>query len=158
MLSYAVLCCFMMMRIGCHGTGTSSMDDVIAFLRARIHEAQQISGMCDPGMWFSARTVGHRFPAGRSGVRGYAYAEAQDWDQPRVASVTDARCERHIVHNAPSRVLSDLAAKSKRLDYLENVQRGSWIDAGEHEQAEHLLRLEAAAYNWHPDYRHEWLP
>ncbi|MGI5489626.1 DUF6221 family protein [Microtetraspora malaysiensis] len=62
----------------------------------------------------------------------------------------------HIVHNDPARVLTDLAAKQDRLKYLAHMVGGSWVDAAEHAQAEHLLRLEASAYDWHEDYRTEW--
>ncbi|WP_433216428.1 DUF6221 family protein [Microtetraspora malaysiensis] len=58
----------------------------------------------------------------------------------------------------PARVLADLAAKQDRLKYLAHVAGGSRVDAGEHAQAEHLLRLKAAAYDWHEDYRPEWRP
>ncbi|WP_228642880.1 DUF6221 family protein [Microtetraspora sp. AC03309] len=68
------------------------MDDLIAFLRARIAEAEEIAGRCEPGHRFSSRT-------------------ADDG--------------------------------------------GSWVDVGEHAQAEHLLRLEAAAHGWHSDCRPE---
>ncbi|GAA0402894.1 hypothetical protein GCM10009530_63580 [Microbispora corallina] len=53
----------------------------------------------------------------------------------------------------------DLQAKRARLKYLEFVLAGHHLAVEEHAQAEHLLRLEAAAYDWHPDYRSdEWLP
>ncbi|NJP26278.1 hypothetical protein FLW53_19140 [Microbispora sp. SCL1-1] len=53
----------------------------------------------------------------------------------------------------------DLAAKRSRLDYLESVLvKELYLAIEEHAQAEHLLRLEASAYNWHADYQEAWRP
>lgn len=53
----------------------------------------------------------------------------------------------------------DLAAKRSRLDYLESVLvKELYLAIEEHAQAEHLLRLEATAYNWHADYQDAWRP
>ncbi len=132
------------------------MDDLIAFLRARIAEAEEIAGRCEPGHWFSSRRADDPVSFARPGVYGRAYMEVRDCEQPQIAATVNVRCERHIVHNDPARVLNDLAAKRERLTYLAHVVYGSWVDVGEHAQAEHLLRLEAAAYGWHSDYRPEW--
>ncbi|MBP2706840.1 hypothetical protein JOL79_23825 [Microbispora sp. RL4-1S] len=53
----------------------------------------------------------------------------------------------------------DLAAKRDRVNYLESVLVNQlYLALEEHAQAEHLLKLEAYAYTWHPDYREDWLP
>ncbi len=132
------------------------MDDLIAFLRARIAEAEKIAGRCEPGHWFSARTADDPESFTRPGVYGRVYMEVRDCEQPQIAASVNVRCERHIVHNDPARVLNDIAAKKDRLTYLAHVVSGSWADVGEHAQAEHLLRLEAVAYDWHSDYLPEW--
>ncbi|WP_432920965.1 hypothetical protein ACQPZZ_21450 [Microbispora sp. CA-135349] len=53
----------------------------------------------------------------------------------------------------------DLTAKRDRVDFLESVLvHELYLAIEEHAQAEHLLRLEAAAYNWHTDYQDDWRP
>ncbi|GAB3142701.1 hypothetical protein [Microbispora hainanensis] len=53
----------------------------------------------------------------------------------------------------------DLAAKRDRMDFLESVLvHGLYLTVEEHLQAEHLLKLEAAAYDWHDDYQDAWQP
>ncbi|XVQ89180.1 hypothetical protein ACQP2K_17720 [Microbispora siamensis] len=53
----------------------------------------------------------------------------------------------------------DLAAKRDRVDFLESVLVNElYLALEEHFQAEHLLRLEASAYNWHSDYQDGWQP
>ncbi len=89
---------------------------------------------------------------------GHQDMEVPDCAQPRIAVTLDVSYERHIVHNDPARVLNELAVKQDRLKYLAHVVDGSRGDAGKRAQAEHLLRLEAAAYDWHEDYRPEWRP
>jgi len=57
------------------------------------------------------------------------------------------------------KVVRDLAAKRSRLDFLESVLvKELYLAIEEHAQAEHLLRLEASAYNWHAGYRDAWRP
>ncbi|TQS19234.1 hypothetical protein [Microbispora sp. KK1-11] len=53
----------------------------------------------------------------------------------------------------------DLAAKRDRVDFLESVLVNElYLALEEHAQAEHLLKLEASAYNWHTDYQDAWRP
>jgi hypothetical protein len=53
----------------------------------------------------------------------------------------------------------DLGAKRDRVDFLESVLVDElYLALEEHAQAEHLLKLEASAYNWHTDYQDDWQP
>ncbi|MBB2740713.1 UNVERIFIED_ORG: hypothetical protein FHR35_000533 [Microbispora rosea subsp. rosea] len=53
----------------------------------------------------------------------------------------------------------DLGAKRDRVDFLESVLVNElYLALEEHAQAEHLLKLEASAYNWHTDYQDDWQP
>ncbi|WP_433214843.1 hypothetical protein [Microtetraspora malaysiensis] len=52
----------------------------------------------------------------------------------------------------------DLTAKQARLKFMELVLSGPDLEAGERIHIEHLLSLEAAAYDWHADFRDEWRP
>ncbi|MEU8172217.1 hypothetical protein AB0C14_05030 [Microbispora hainanensis] len=53
----------------------------------------------------------------------------------------------------------DLDAKRHRVRFLESVLvHGLYLTVEEHIQAEHLLKLEAAAYDWHDDYQDAWQP
>ncbi|MEV4460705.1 hypothetical protein [Microbispora sp. NPDC049633] len=57
------------------------------------------------------------------------------------------------------KVERDLTAKRNRVDFLESVLVGElYLALEEHAQAEHLLKLEASAYNWHADYQDKWRP
>ncbi|GAA4206445.1 hypothetical protein [Microbispora amethystogenes] len=51
----------------------------------------------------------------------------------------------------------DLWAKRARVAFLESILLDDfYLAVEEHSQAEHLLKLEAAAYNWHDDYQDDW--
>ncbi|ETK36577.1 hypothetical protein [Microbispora sp. ATCC PTA-5024] len=53
----------------------------------------------------------------------------------------------------------DLTAKRDRVRFLESVLVNElYLAIEEHAQAEHLLRLEASAYDWHDDYQDLWQP
>jgi hypothetical protein len=57
------------------------------------------------------------------------------------------------------KAVRDLGAKRDRVDFLESVLVNEfYLALEEHAQAEHLLKLEASAYNWHTDYRDDWQP
>ncbi|MCT9931530.1 hypothetical protein N5079_15035 [Planotetraspora sp. A-T 1434] len=77
-------------------------------------------------------------------------------DEAARGSIDDATSAEALA--AYLREERDLAAKRGRLNYLAHILGGGLIDVGERAQAEHLLRLEAAAYDWHPGYRDEWRP
>lgn len=75
----------------------------------------------------------------------------EDLDQAHTAAHEDG-ADRHKAER-------DLTAKRNRVDFLESVLvRELYLAIEEHAQAEHLLRLEAAAYNWHTGYQDEWRP
>jgi hypothetical protein len=61
----------------------------------------------------------------------------------------------HIVRHDPARVLREVAAKRARIELAEQIgaERGHpfWPYAGEQ-----LLKLEAASWSDHPDFRTEW--
>ncbi|MFF3666194.1 hypothetical protein [Microtetraspora malaysiensis] len=53
----------------------------------------------------------------------------------------------------------ELAAKRNRVNFLESVLVDElYLAVEEHAQAEHLLKLEASAYDWHADYEDDWRP
>ncbi|MEU6408248.1 hypothetical protein [Microbispora sp. NPDC046933] len=53
----------------------------------------------------------------------------------------------------------DLSAKRDRVNFLESVLIDElYLAIEEHAQAEHLLKLEASAYDWHDDYQDAWQP
>ncbi|MEU7880074.1 hypothetical protein [Microbispora bryophytorum] len=53
----------------------------------------------------------------------------------------------------------DLTAKRDRVDFMESVLVNElYLAIEEHAQAEHLLKLEASAYDWHDDYQGAWQP
>lgn len=53
----------------------------------------------------------------------------------------------------------DLTAKRDRVNFLESVLVNElYLAIEEHAQAEHLLKLEASAFDWHNDYQDTWQP
>ncbi|MEU8175572.1 hypothetical protein AB0C14_22045 [Microbispora hainanensis] len=98
------------------------------------------------------RARAHRAEAVLAGLIAFLRARVrEDLDQAR----TTADAGQPGSH----KLERDLAAKRSRLDYLESVLvKELYLAIEEHAQAEHLLRLEATAYNWHADYQDAWRP
>jgi len=150
------------------------VDDLIAFLRARLDEREQIARACTPGPWrwgdWSATFGTHEkfrrtlesaprkepFPAiarrGEGAVRVLPHLEdpieyATD-DEPFEANA------QHIIDNNPARVLAEVDAQQRIIDMWDpNVLAGSYFDA-----LAEVLCLLALPYAGHPDYREEWRP
>ncbi|MFB6626495.1 MULTISPECIES: DUF6221 family protein [unclassified Streptomyces] len=140
------------------------MDDLMAFIRARLDEDEQTArAAAEPESWMEL----DREP------RPSWYV--QYWADPDVAAVIadpessaypvvttaegmsedDAdRRAAHIARHDPARVLAEVEAKRRILSAYENYDN----DAPELDVPESVLRLLALPYADHPDYRKEWRP
>lgn len=126
------------------------MDDLIAFLRARLDEREFKAKAALPGPWI---------------VEEHTYETVVTSDGGQiVASVDGLRDGWHIADNDPARVLADVAAQRRIVDmYAEARQnaadcREDYTLAGDRPwstKAEHLdpvVKLLALPHAGHPDY------
>lgn len=125
------------------------MNDLIAFLRARLDEEQDL-----------ARRLADRYIVRNPDLpndgqpywplpsveRNYTFRKGTD---PDIAAALDL-----IKAYNPHRVLTELDAKRQRLDWIE----GELADDPANETAQWLARLEAAPYAGRDGYRAEWRP
>jgi hypothetical protein len=139
------------------------MDELLAFLRARLDEDEQAARdamWCeDAGTWRTEPT-----PYGTRGAAQRWYIE--DSLEDGVVSHVDPQASddegvaRHIVRHDPARVLREVEAKRRLLEQFrlrgDSVRRtvqpatgGVWDD---------LLRMFALPYADHNDYREKWRP
>ena len=128
------------------------MDDLIAFLKTRLDEDEQTAHEATDGPWvdeFSGETGHCVIPADAMSTREYV-AKTQ-----LLAALPDAR---HIARHDPARVLAEVEAKRRLLDWLERTR--SWATDNNlwtYDEAE-ALKLLALPYADHADYRDEWKP
>lgn len=120
--------------------------DLIGFVTARLDDDEQAARACDQKIWHA----------------GSAWAAdlidplpSQRRDHPGYIPMITAEDVAHIARHDPARVLREAEAKRQRVDLAQQIasERGHpfWAYAGEQ-----LLKLEAAPYADHPDYRAEW--
>jgi hypothetical protein len=121
-----------------------------AFIEARLAEDEATARAAtddgrDIGSWF----VGERW--------NVYHSEVQEPDGSNELVVYGNRLpeSEHIARHDPARVLREVAAKRARLELADKIgaERGHpfWAYA-----AEQLLKLEAAVWSDHADYRPEW--
>lgn len=119
------------------------MDDLVAFLRARLGEAAERAQAAGGGEWSLQEHEGDTVLIYDSNGEPVVYDEG--WPTPAQA--------RHIVGQSPARALRGVEAK-RRI-----VERYAWLrEHGDTGDAAWVLPLLAAAYSDHPDYRPEWAP
>jgi hypothetical protein len=144
-------------------------DDLVAFLRARLDEDEQVAQATTAGPWWHEPrkqwlapgaferydlAQGEEFVGyGQSPLSGCIAATGPADDQQ---SMADAR---HIARHDPARVLAEVAAKR---DVIRLAERAHDYHAtflsGFAAAMEDALRKFALAYADHPDYRPEWAP
>lgn len=128
--------------------------DLVAFLRARLHEDEQ-----------SAKAAATRESGGASwSLIGDHESEVQAGSGLRVARRTPPVLARHIARHDPARVLRNVAVNRELVAMYEKALRDA-------ESAEDLIRVPArmallalrpvlpqlaSVYADHPDYREEW--
>lgn len=136
------------------------MDDLIAFLRARLDEdaataraAAEVCGCHGP----AARWVfGDDENDGRIVIVDDPHPETKRKVERRWNGSYDGLfAARHIARHDPARVLAEVDAKRQRLEILADaIERGH----DDYDIATELFPLEALPYASHPDYRDTWRP
>ncbi|MEO3860902.1 DUF6221 family protein [Acrocarpospora sp. B8E8] len=135
------------------------MDELIAFLRARLDEDEQAARGAtwheDAGTWraeptpYETRGKSQRWYIEDSmddGVVSHVDPQASD----------DEGVARHIARHHPARVLRDLEAKRRLLAWLQRTQ--DWAASNNlwtYDETE-PLKILAAPYVDHPEFREEW--
>jgi len=147
------------------------MDDLIAFVTARLDEDEAAAQAATPGPWRAVTSAELEEMRQRDDD---APEDARPWTRP-VMSEDESRSDGdriHIARHDPARVLREVAAKRRRLErYLaqdgfdlpEGVEDGRDPDERERDEAVKLaledeVREDAAVCGDHPDYRQEWAP
>lgn len=128
------------------------MDDLIAFLRARLDEDEQVARMaveslrcgCHPGAFAGAWAKQGDDRVIVDGDVGHSVADASGWGG------LEGEVALHVARWDPARVLAEVEAKRRILD--EAIRLASYD--GEFQ----FLEMLALPYADHPDYREEWRP
>ena len=134
------------------------MTTLVGFIEARLDEDERRARAATPGPWERA-TGGTETDFNGSGVYVFMDRIVADLRAAKMPNhVADAE---HIARHDPARVLRDVEAKRKLLAFL--VVLAGETDLGDAwwrlEQSHPApLRLLAAPYSDHPDYRSEWSP
>lgn len=135
------------------------MNELVAFLRARYNEDEQVARAADAGRWLP-EDKGVTFE-----WRADDFHEGEA--QARLLADTRANLE-HIANWHPARVLAEVDAKIRVLDHAEAWFGASFATTPDGWSSDTAtayrmamgwtLRLLAQPYADHPDYREEWTP
>ncbi|MFF4600575.1 DUF6221 family protein [Amycolatopsis sp. NPDC001319] len=137
------------------------MDDLIAFLRARLDDDERIANAMKavyPTPW----DIPDRGWMARVVADGPFFHEVIRLEQnqaPGVGYLTDAI--EHVWRHTPDRVLEDVTAKATIVAVAGDYAAVTAPDANQvvtRETLRHVLKLLALRYADHPDYREEWKP
>jgi hypothetical protein len=150
------------------------MDELIAFLAARLDEDEAAAKAWASPPWREDAThwqvVGQREPRydnGRGETLTVIDVSGRPVDFAEAIQVRwDSNGERaeHIARHDPARVLADVAADRALLTALSEAAKadlgitGEPYDAGWCEALELAVKIRAARFADHPDYRQEWKP
>ena len=131
------------------------MDDLIAFLNARLDEGEAAAKAATPGPWVVGRT------SGEDGEWNYGSHVAAMGEEKRMlldmcTGYTRSKhvgTAEHIALHDPGRALRDVAADRQLLReydvaYRTTAQEGLRL----------AVRIRAAVHSDHPGYRPEWKP
>jgi hypothetical protein len=123
------------------------IDDLIAFLRVRYDEDEQIARDCavrSPGPWV--------------GMFKQVTSEPDDGQVINVASTERRAVSHHIANWDPGRALAEVEAKRRMLDFLVKLDDIATDSDLWNLDTEKPFKLMALPYAGHPDYRPEWRP
>lgn len=131
-----------------------AVSDLVTFLRERLAEEQDAAEGTQPGPWIAVPApmpgeveVRHQMPDGRPDVSA------------AVATTHGLRCAEqdadHIARYNPARILAEVAVKRALLKWCTYPDTGGGPDLSDHQ--DDVLRMIGGAYDWHPEYRSEWM-
>lgn len=146
-------------------------DDLVEFLRARLDEDERAAKAATPGPWRHDESKHWRKPgtswfeeavfAGPSGEEATCVAGTGETDDRQ--SMRDAA---HIALNDPARVLREVEAKRRLLEWhrkptMVEFSNGTYRTMGcrcYDGWPCSTMRLLALPFDYHPDYRADWRP
>lgn len=141
------------------------MDDLIAFLRARLDEDEQAARWAIRESSFRERGLGEEWEAVRTGpeMRELVIQTKPKALRPhRVVGgldpLLDESVAAHIVRHDPARLLREVEAKRFIISELWDDEEGFCTERTASDTAWAVLRCLALPYAAHPDYRPEWKP
>ncbi|MFE7513814.1 DUF6221 family protein [Streptomyces sp. NPDC057540] len=129
------------------------MDDLIAFLRARLNEDADLALAASPGPWHPGEEHDEVLA-----VDDIVVAEGFALSGRQLRATVD-----HIARHDPARVLAEVDAKGRLVDLtsgmLSAAEGDSEVDHyGGLDAAEAVLRATALPFAEHPDYQDAWRP
>lgn len=159
------------------------MDDLVAFLRARLDEDEEVARLADavdPAPWHEDVGEG-TYTNQRDGIDGVGLVRAADnvglWDREQSGTLSMAAVTAiHIARHDPGAALREIEAKRRLVGNHVADDKGhcrtcahwksDWIDGFKVERLSYegvrspclTLRLMALPYAGHPEYRQEWTP
>lgn len=131
------------------------MDELIAFLRARLDDDERIAKAATPGPW---SVNDESFAESIRAADGTEVVAGGRWggEAPVFESTEDAL---HIAAHDPARVQLEVESGRQAIAHYERVAAHRWKHL-DYELAvgavEVQLKLRALAYAGHPDYREAW--
>jgi hypothetical protein len=141
----------------------AGMDDLVTWLRAQLDDDERVALAATAGPWRHDATKHWRKPgttwfeesvfAGPAGADATCVAGTGEADDPQ--SMADAR---HIARWDPARVLAEVEAKRRIVDWLvdcaDKALHGDWWNL----EVDDAFKAIALPYAARPGYREEWRP
>ncbi|WP_406000710.1 DUF6221 family protein [Streptomyces sp. NBC_00829] len=148
------------------------MSDLVAFLRARLDEDQQLADAAPPGPWDARPSDAadlwtvlgpygaySRFNADEDVRTVTAYRLEVAGSDIGAGGVRSREAAEHMARHDPARVLREVEAKRRIVEEANLYLCDSGPLCGYRSKHGHnVLRLLALPYVDHPDYREEWRP
>jgi hypothetical protein len=134
------------------------MDELVAFLRARLDEEEGVARAATPGPWEGV--VDHHQ---RGEVNASVWADSINYyiAETITSGERHEADARHIGNHDPARTLADVESGRQAIAHYERVAAHRWKQL-DYELAvgavEVQLKIRALAYAGHQDYRQEWKP
>jgi hypothetical protein len=134
------------------------IDDLIAWLRAQLDDDERVAREATSGDWHWVDPGG---PVKLALVAG-AYDHGWHVVVPVRGEMVTRYDSDHIARWDPNRVLAEVDAKRRILDWIEGAQAAAGAPPGfdpqDAEALTHAVRLLALPYANRPGYRDEWRP
>lgn len=142
--------------------------DLVTFVRARLDEDEQVARLAAimnpgaPALEWSAEQVGREDPHTRLWGNTWAVLPAKVKGIVLAVSSADSpyqpRVTAHIARHDPARVLREVEAKRRMVDYLTDLDDKASDNNWWNLDTDLPFKLLAQPYADHPDYRAEWSP
>ncbi|MFD5317527.1 DUF6221 family protein [Streptomyces sp. NPDC127098] len=136
------------------------MEDLIAFVRARLDEDEEIAKAPTGAAWAQANWDYHENEIG-----GEAHVDLGTNHLDATSSLNQLEM-RHVARHDPARVLREIEAKRRLLDMYDSPETSPALPDSFNRFARDItrsflgdiFRQLATVWAYHPDYRQEWKP